>query len=310
LSPRITTGPQALVEEYLTWKASYRKPAAKAYRIWVERFQNFVEKAPEELELSDVTTFIAMVQQTYSPKNVEYGMSIIHNYLRFWKELGRLAIPLFLVKIPTAIATSHNAITEEEYQKMLRAIQAAGIVSLRNRCIIRLLHDTGMRVGELCALNLEDLEQETAVIRTEKTIRERRIFWTSETERVVREYAQARKAVKTQEPSALFVGLQGNVAGRLTTRSVQRIVERMTQSAEIGREICPHSFRHGFIHRAALKGVPDSVISVLVGHSTPETVAHYTKLSRPEFQETYRKIFGSNEWGRGVVVDQPTTAIA
>lgn len=310
--PRTVTITQEPVEEYLMWKETHSKTAFKAYRIWVKRFQDFVAKVPEKLELSDVTMFMKMMQQTYSPKNVEYGMNIIYNYLRFWKEQGKLSLPLYLIRVPTAIANSHNAITEEEYQQMLAILPDHGILNFRNQCIIRLLHDTGMRVGELCALNVEDMEKGTSVIKTEKTTRKRRVFWTTETGSLVEEYIKARTKIceRTTLTSALFIGLKGKFRDRITSRSVERMVKQTTRLAGIGRIICPHSFRHGFIHRLAKKGVPDAIIALLVGHSTPHTIAHYTKLSRPEIEETYRKIFGDNEWGRGVMVGEGVIAVA
>ena len=301
LGQKIITTTHGPVEEYLMWKETHSKTAFKAYRIWVERFQSFVGKDPEKLELSDITMFMRMIQAVYSPKNVEYGMNIIYNYLRFWKEQGKLSLPLYLVKVPTAIANSHNAITEDEYQQMLAALQEYGIFDLRNQCIIRLLHDTGMRVGELCALNIEDMEEGTAVIKTEKTTRKRRVFWTDETARVVKKYmiARTQSCQRAKLTSALFIGLKGNFRIGISSRSVERMVKEVVRLAGIDRVICPHSFRHGFIHRLAKKGVPDAIIALLVGHSTPHTIAHYTKLSRLEIEETYRKIFGDNEWGEG-----------
>lgn len=288
-----------IVEEYLGWKETHSRTAFKAYRIWVERFQDFVRKSPETLKLSDVIAFARMIQRTYAPKNVQYGMSIVHNYLRFWKEQGRLSLPLYLVRVPKATANTHNAVTEEEYQRMLRVLQEPGLTHLRDRCIIRLLHDTGMRVGELCSLNVGDLENSTAVIRTEKTTRRRRVFWTEETELAARECMRDRE--KTCKPadasSALFVGVRGKAGTRITSRSVQRMVKEVVRLAGINRAICPHSFRHGFIHRSARKGIPDSVIALLVGHATPFTVAHYTKLSGLEVEEAYRKVFEQDRIG-------------
>ena len=182
---------------------------------------------------------------------------------------------------------------------MLKVLQEPGLTHLRDRCIIRLLHDTGMRVGEVCSLNIGDMENGTAVIRTEKTTRRRRVFWTEETEFAIREYMRDREKTckPTDASSALFVGVRGKSGTRITSRSVQRMVKEVTRLSGIDRVICPHSFRHGFIHRSARKGIPDSVIALLVGHTTPFTVAHYTKLSGLEVEEAYRKIFEQDRIG-------------
>ncbi|TVM03344.1 MAG: hypothetical protein CV087_05615 [Candidatus Brocadia sp. WS118] len=289
-SPMINSNP---VEQYLKWKESYRKSAHKSYRIWVERFQNFVSKFPEELKLEDIVEFSRTIDQRYAPRNVQYGMTIVRNYLRFFHEQGRLSIPLYFIRVPKASANSHHAITEEEYQRILVELNQRVPMPLQNLCIVRLLHDTGMRVGELCSLDITDIRgQMSAVIKTEKTTKRRRVFWGEETDAFLRLFLSLRSELETcSDTKALFVGSRGNCMGRLTSRSIQRMVKSVVQRAGIEEKISPHSFRHGFIHRLAKKGVPDAVIALMVGHSTTNTISDYTKLSRTEMEETYRRVF-------------------
>ena len=290
-----TISGRELVEEYLQWKGSYSKSAHISYRIWVERFQDFVGKAPEEIELQDVTRFTKAIQQRFAPKNVQYGMNIVHNYLRFWNEQGRLTLPIYFVRIPRATTNSHYALMEAEYLSLLQALARKNPLPLRDLCIVRLLHDTGLRVGELCSLNIDDIKKDMfLVITTEKSFKERRVFWTPETDAILRNYLATRERTPVI-PEPLFVAVSKNSNGkRLTTRSIQRIVKQVADSAGLPQQICPHSFRHGFIHGLAKKNVPDALIALLVGHTTPHTVAHYTKLSRNEIEEVYRDAFMKN----------------
>lgn len=282
---------QEPVNEYLKWKESYSKSAYKSYRVWVERFHNFVGKAPEALKLEDVAEFSNIVRQQYAPKNVQYGMNIVHNYLRFFHEQGRLSLPLYFVRIPRAVANSHHALTGEEYSRMLEVLGKQRPLPIRNICIIRLLNDTGMRVGELSSLNVEDIRADmSAIIGTEKTTKKRRIFWGAETDAILRRYCAFRSKTLKNE-SALFVGLREDFGRRISTRSIQRMIRTAVMQSGIKTKICPHSFRHGFIHRLAERGVPDAVIALMVGHTTTHTVSDYTKLSRTELEETYRRVF-------------------
>ena len=108
--------------------------------------------------------------------------------------------------------------------------------------------------------------------------------------------------------SALFIGLGNNGMARLTSRSAQRIIKEIAELAKVSRVISPHSFRHGFIHRLAKSRVTDAVIARLVGHSTPTTVAEYTKLSRPETKEAYKISFDETAVGAGEMWPQARTA--
>lgn len=283
-----------LVEEFIAWKRTHSPWAAERYQIWVNRFQQFVNKAPEELKFQDFVAFSDSIRDEYAPMSVQYAHNIIHNYLRFYMEQGRLGFPLYFVRVPRARAESHYSITPSEYQVILSVLTSQDVISLRNHAIVRLLHDTGMRVGELVSLETDGIGNDlSAVILTEKTVRQRRVFWTSETDEVVQRYLASRKAMNN-ETKALFVGIGGGQAGfRLSCRSVERVIKQLCKRAQVTDRICPHSFRHAFIHRMARKGLPDAIIARMVGHTTPHTVSHYTQLSRPEMEAFYRE--GSGE---------------
>jgi site-specific recombinase XerD len=284
---------ESLVRQYLEWKSSYAPPAARMYARWVRRFQAATNKAPEAVTLGDWTAFAHSLNGRFAPKSVEFALNIAHNYLRFWHEQGRLRrLPLYLARVPKAISQSHLAISEDEYRQMVVALRNEGERSLRDLAIVMLLHDTGMRVGELAALEIEQIEEDaSAVIRTEKTVRRRRVFWNHDTDDVVHELIVQRINSRAQS-EWLFVARRGNGERPLTTRMMERIIKRVCDLAGIERRLSPHSFRHAYIHRQARLGTPDAIIAQLVGHSTTHTIAHYTKLSRPEFSEYARRQFG------------------
>jgi integrase/recombinase XerD len=288
------------VEEYLNWKRSYALPAFRSYKIWIERFYAFIGKAPEMLSHMDYAAFAEHLRLRYSPKSVEFALTVVHNYLRFFSEQHRLRFPLYLVRIPKAIARSHHAVSEEEYGKMVLALQSRKKASVRDLAILMLLHDTGMRVGELCSLEIDDIEPDcSAVIRTEKTTRRRRVFWNANTDNVIQRYLVERINSKPKTES-LFVAACDEQEQGITSRSIQRMIGDAAKRAGVKANVCPHSFRHAFIHRLAKLGVPDALIAQLVGHSSPISIAHYTKLSRPEFEEVGRRQLSMINTGMGV----------
>lgn len=278
-----------IIREYIDWKASYTTAAPSSYKRWVLRFQEFTNKAPEDLTIGDWTAFALSLHGRFAPKCVEFALNIIHNYLRFWHEQGRLRIPLYLARVPKAIAKSHQAITETEYQRIVAVLKEGK--KYRDLAVVMLLHDTGVRVGELVKLELEQVEEDlSAIIRTEKTVTLRKIFWNQDTDDALHQYI-AERFSRNSETDWLFVGSFGAGERPLTTRSVQRVITEACRKAGIERHLSPHSFRHAFIHRLAALGVPDAIIAQLVGHSTPHTISHYTKLSRPEAEGFARRQF-------------------
>lgn len=287
---------ETLISEYLEWKRSYAPPAARMYARWVRLFQQATNKAPEAITLGDWTAFARSLEGRFAPKSVEYALNIVHNYLRFWYEQGRLRrLPLYLARVPRAISQSHNAASEDEYRQMVAVLRKEGNRSLRDLAIVMLLHDTGMRVGEVAALEIEQIEEDaSATIRTEKTVQRRRVFWNRDTDEVLHELI-VQRINSHAESDWLFVAKRGCGETPLTTRMMQRVIHRACKLAGIERRLSPHSFRHAYIHRLAFLGTPDAIIAQLVGHSTPFTIAHYTKLSRPEFSDYARRQFAVPE---------------
>jgi len=290
--PCAISGNRELIDQYLSWKRSHAAVAAKRYEIWVRRFQEKTNKAPEEFEIDDWNSFAEELRGRFAPKSVQYALNIVHNYLRFWHEQGRLRrFPLYLARVPKARARSHEAIPEEEYQEMKSVLMEKGEDGLRDLAIVMLLHDTGMRVGELASFRTEQLEPDaSAVVHTEKTVSQRRVFWNKDTDQVLSDL-QAHRVNEGPDSKWLFVPKSGDGEAPITTRSIQRIVCNAAKEAGIERKISPHSFRHEYIHRLAKLGIPDAIIAQLVGHGTPHTVAQYTKLSRPEFREFAKRQF-------------------
>lgn len=284
---------ETLIHEYLEWKNTYAPRAANTYRVWVRRFQEFTNKAPEDLTIGDWTAFAGTLKGRFAPKSVEYALNIIHNYLRFWQEQGRLRqLPLYLARVPKAMACSHAAIREDEYRRMIAVLRSRGDAAVRDLTIVMLLHDTGMRVGELAVLEFEQIEEDAScVIKTEKTQRRRRVFWNVDTDEILHQLIVER-VNQSDGSDWIFVSRQGREGDKpLTTRSVQRMIEATARAAGIARHLTPHSFRHAYIHRLAALGAPDAIIAQLVGHTTPHTISHYTKLSRVEFEQAARQQF-------------------
>lgn len=125
---------------------------------------------------------------------------------------------------------------------------------------------------------------------TAKSKWQRSVFWNHDTDDVLQRYLTERV---NAGPDTCWV-IPGQVSGRhMTGRNIERIVKAAVDQAGLKSRITPHSFRHAFIHRMSALGTPDAIIMQLVGHKTPQAVAHYTILSRPEGEWYARRQFAS-----------------
>ncbi len=154
------------MQDYLEWKRSTTKnPAtAKQYAMWIRRFLAFVSNREITLEL--VGEFKAHLKQVcgYSPKNIQYGLQLVRDYLSYQNTVHNLSFPLRLLKIPQERSKSHTPITYDDFLKMVAVLPLNEPITLQRRLMLTLLWETGMRVGELTRLRISDLQEGGAII--------------------------------------------------------------------------------------------------------------------------------------------------
>lgn len=278
-----------MLYDYLEWKQSHvGKPTLHMYRLWVQRFLSFVKKDINQIELSDVGKFKIHLEKRYSPKNIQYGLTIVRGFLNYCVQVHKLDFPVSMLKIKTERSNSHTPVTEALYQRMLSVLSASEPIPIQRRLMLMLLWDTGIRVGELMDLKIANLKNREAVIENEKNKRSRFISWSEETDVLLQKYLPLRRNLwcKTDH---LFVSITYRPCRVLTSRQVERIFETILKKAKIKEWIKPHSFRHGFVHRQLAAGKPITTVAQMLGHSTTVNVLTYAQLSSKEIREAWGK---------------------
>jgi integrase/recombinase XerD len=277
------------ITKYLEWKGTYAPRASVNYKIWLERFiQVCGDKALEEYTISDYVKYKNWIENHYSSYCVQYATIIIKNFLKFYRDQNYTCLSPSFIRIPHVQAKSHRAITEDEFKKMISNIPENEFGLLRDQLIIRLLWDTGVRVSELCDLDISQINENSrsAVIHTKKTRNQRIIVWSEETHYYLMKYMSMRLELhQASNASALFISLnkENNWGSRLTTRSVQRIIKLSVNNAGIKEKITPHSFRHGWAHKRRDQNAPLAFIQRGLGHINPISTFIYEQYNDNEF---------------------------
>ena len=164
---------------------------------------------------------------------------------------------------------------------------------LRDRAILLLLYDTGMRVSELCSLSDADMNYtERQAVVTGKGNKQRYVFWTARTTAALLAYL----AVRSGEPGGpLFRGHGSkNSGGKLKADGVRGIIDRLAKRAGIRRvDGAPgHAIRHTFAHRFLDNGGDGLHLQQLMGHESIETTQRYVRENPTGLRRTYRRIIG------------------
>jgi integrase/recombinase XerC len=162
-------------------------------------------------------------------------------------------------------------------------------LELRDRAALELLYATGIRVGELVGINVEDVHLGERLVRVRgKGKKERIVPFGAPAQGRLRAYLGARAELAGDRigENALFLNYRGR---RITTRSVERLVDKYIRRTAVRRKISPHSLRHSFASHLLSRGADLRVIQELLGHESLATTQKYTHLDLGHLMDVYRK---------------------
>jgi len=181
-----------------------------------------------------------------------------------------------------------TTLTIDEMFRMLDAPDISNPLGLRDRAILELLYSSGIRVGELTQLNCEHVDWELGIVK---------VLGKGKKERIVPIGSKAVEALKDSlrrrglppgkdRGRPLFINTRG---GRLTDRSVRRIVEKYGKKSCLGKSVGPHALRHTFATHLLDAGADLRDIQELLGHVSLSTTQKYTHVSIDGLMDTYDK---------------------
>lgn len=157
----------------------------------------------------------------------------------------------------------------------------------RDKAIIELLISTGMRVGELVNLDIENIDFENKeCIVLGKGNKERRAYFDSKTKIHLKEYLKQRK----DRNEALFVSLQSPFQ-RLQISGVEIMLRKLGKKVNIDK-VHPHRFRRTLATKAIDKGMPVEQVQILLGHTKIDTTMHYALVDQSNVKNSYRRFIG------------------
>jgi len=185
----------------------------------------------------------------------------------------------------------------DEIKRLVEAAAGENQGSRRDRAIILLLFSGGLRVSELVSLDRKNVNLK----RGEFTIRgkgqkDRPVFLTDAAKGAISEYM----ALRTDDEAPLFIhysGAQtsgGKAPTRLTSRSIQRIIEKYRLKAGITKKVTPHTLRHSFATDLLTHGADLRSVQEMLGHANVATTQVYTHLTNPKLKEIHKKFHSGN----------------
>jgi integrase/recombinase XerC len=252
---------------------------------------------PEHLDHLGARAFIGDLNKRGNSKaSAARKLSAIRAFGRYLRREGVIeSDPAALVGTPRREHRIPNHLAVDEMSALLSAPDTSGPLGRRDQAILELFYASGLRLSELVGLDLDDVNLSGRVVRVLGKGRKERIVpfnttaaaalkaWMADREA----FPQLQRAVKTrrqQEP--LFLNYRG---GRLSTRSVDKLVRKYVAACSTRYGISPHALRHSFATHLLEAGADLRAIQELLGHARLSTTQRYTHVNAAQLIETYRR---------------------
>ena len=256
---------------------------------------------PSQLDREALRGFLGQLhKQHLSRATAARKLAAARTFLRYLRREGLIDDdPGLLVVTPKRDIRMPAHLSESEMLALLDAPVGDTPLSRRDRAILELFYASGLRLSELTGLDVDDVNLSARMVRVlGKGRKERIIPFNVSTANAIRVYLkdrdgltrgrdrQDRRARPSRPQEPLFVNYRG---GRLTVRSVDRLVRRYVAASSARMGISPHALRHSFATHLLQRGADLRAIQELLGHASLSTTQRYTHVNAAQLLEVYKK---------------------
>jgi site-specific recombinase XerD len=265
---------------------------------WFKHQGHTVVKELDQEVLRKYRVFLARFTDEHgdplSKKTQSYHIIALRSWLKFLVKNDVEVLHPEKVDLPKGESTAMRFLTTEQMERLLSQPNTSTPAGLRDKALLEVLFSTGLRVSELVSLNREQVDTQR---------REFGVIGKGRRPRVV--FLSPRAAVwldrwlvsREDEWRPVFIRFSGTMPApfedgekvRLTTRSVQRLVDSYTKKAKLPIKISPHGIRHSFATDLLSNGAGLRDVQEMLGHKNIATTQIYTHVTRPQLKEMHDK---------------------
>ena len=282
----------------------------RGYRSDLRQFVTFLKTDmsdtvpdPLRIDASLIRRFLVWLSGRKDKKSSQARkLSALRSFFKFLHQRGQVPDnPVAQVRTPRQGCHLPRVMTKEEAERLMESPESADGTSFRrDQAILETLYSTGARVGELVGMNWNNLSLDEGMVRLQGKGRKERLVPVGRVAvEALRDYlamtpwrSGQSDAGGVQAASSLPVPLadgpvfQNNRGGRLSARSVERIVRRYAARLESGA-VTPHTLRHSCATHLLDAGADLRVIQEILGHASLSTTQQYTHLAMDRVMEVY-----------------------
>ena len=289
------------IERFITWLADEKGYSPHTIVNYQRDLLEFATDAGEEIDVRKIDTniirnYVYSLNIKIKSSSVARKLSALRTFFKFLEQENLIKLnPMVSISMPKQEQHLPVFLSVDEVFALLESPGAEDTFGCRDRAMLELLYSTGMRVSELVACNMANLDFDTEMVRVRgKGNRERLIPIGGPAIKALSEYfiqrdVQIKNRIqqgKKFDGAALFLNSRGS---RLTTRSVERLIAAYGQKAGIDKPVTPHVLRHSFATHLIEMGADMRSVQELLGHASLSTTQKYTHLDMAHLTKVYDK---------------------
>ena len=243
----------------------------------------------EEVDRHVVRAYLGALAKVCRKSSIGRKLAALKGFFRYLIRERRISKdPLSGLAAPKQEKPLPVFLSVDDVFRLLGGVPAAGSLEIRDRAILEVLYSTGIRVSELVGLDWEDIDFRLGILKVLGKGSKERIVPVGEVAlQALRDYGveqgkKGSRAARGETPVFL-----NRLGGRITTRSVARIVEKYLRATGITVRIGPHGLRHTFATHLLNSGADLRAIQELLGHASLSTTQRYTHVNLDQLTAVY-----------------------
>jgi len=290
------SGRDPLIDDFLDYLRVERRLAAnsvEAYGRDLRRYAGFLSTRGaaglSEVDVPRLRAYLAFTAQSgLAASSRARALAAVRAFYRFLQLEGRIdQDPTEYLEAPRGWKKLPRHLSGEEVERLLAHPDRGTRTGLRDALLLALLYDCGLRVSELAALRLDQIDLEAWLIRVRgKGDKERFVPFGEEARAAILAYRSgARERTRRADGNGhLFPGARG---GHLTRQRAWQIVKAHLAGAGVARSVSPHTLRHSFATHLLDNGADLRAVQMLLGHADISTTQIYTHISRERLRKVH-----------------------